>query len=85
LGYNSSVQNPVINNVSEGMAGFYYVTVTDGNGCTDIASTFVEIDLGPVIIIDMPPDPICENSGLIQLTASPAGGIWDGESHQWNF
>ncbi len=77
-GYNSFAQNPVINNVTIGMAGIYAVTITDAAGCTDVAITIVEVDPGPVITIDPTPDPMCENIDPFQLTADPPGGTWSG-------
>lgn len=79
LNYFSTAQNPVINNVTIGMAGTYYVTVTDAFGCTAVTETEVEIDPGPDITIDPVPNPICDNLDPFQLTASPSGGFWDGE------
>ena len=79
MGYSSTSQNPVINNIITGMAGIYYVTVTDNSGCTAEASTLVVVDPGPLILINPPPTPICENSDPIQLTATPSGGTWSGD------
>lgn len=79
MGYNSSQQNPVINNIDPDMAGTYYVTVTDAFGCTAETFTEVEIDLGPEIEFDPLPALICENSPPIQLAATPVGGTWSGD------
>lgn len=79
MGYSSSQQNPVINNISAGMAGYYYVTVTDAAGCTSETFTEVEIDLGPVITIDPLPALLCVNNSVIQLNADPVGGTWSGD------
>jgi len=78
LNYFSLSQNPVITNVTIGMAGTYYVTVTDAFGCTAVTETEVEIDPGPDISIDPPIDPMCENLDPVQLTADPPGGTWSG-------
>ncbi|HSF90520.1 MAG TPA: L-type lectin-domain containing protein, partial [Saprospiraceae bacterium] len=78
LNYSSTSQNPVINNVTIGMAGTYYVTVTDAFGCTAVTETEVEIDPGPDITIDPPINPMCENLDPVQLTADPPGGTWSG-------
>lgn len=78
-GFSSSAQNPVRHNVTAGMAGTYVVTVSDGNGCTNTASTLVEVDPGPVITFDPAPDPICQDLNPFQLTADPPGGVWSGD------
>src|SRR5205085_1335214 len=46
-GFNSNQQNPTINNVSAAADGTYTVTVTNGAGCTDQATTDVTINNSP--------------------------------------
>ncbi|NJN77267.1 MAG: hypothetical protein HC803_02185 [Saprospiraceae bacterium] len=48
-GYVNFTQNPTITNAVVLDAGTYYVTVTDGNGCTDSASTIVNVAVCPEI------------------------------------
>jgi uncharacterized repeat protein (TIGR01451 family) len=43
LGFTSTVQRPTISSATLGMTGYYTVTVTDGNGCSDTASTYVTV------------------------------------------
>ena len=54
-GFTSSLQNPTIANVSSLHAGTYTVTVTGTGGCSDQASTTVDIDTTPPILTT-PPD-----------------------------
>lgn len=44
-GFASNQQNPI---VSPAVAGTYTLTVTDGNGCTDLASTVVVVNANPL-------------------------------------
>ena len=78
-GFSSTSQNPTRPNFTENMAGTYYVTVTDANGCTAEAETEVEYDMGPEIFFDPLPDPLCLNEPPFVLTADPPGGTWDGD------
>jgi len=78
-GYSSFVQEPTIQNVSIATEGLYTVTVTDAAGCSDVATTFVVIDTGPDIDVEPVPMPLCENAGLIQFTADPNDGFWEGD------
>ena len=78
-GFFSVLQNPTLNNVNLGDGGIYIVTVTDAAGCTSTAETLVEIDEGPEITIDPPPDPVCESQDPFLMTADPPGGEWDGD------
>lgn len=78
-GFTSGVQNPTINNVDPGDAGWYTVTVTDAAGCSATATTEVIIDEGPEIFFDDPPSPLCENLDPFLMTATPPGGEWDGD------
>lgn len=78
-GFTSGVQNPVINNVDPGDAGWYTVTVTDAAGCSATATTEVIIDEGPEIFFEDLPDPLCENLDPFLLTATPPGGEWEGD------
>ncbi len=78
-GYSSSSQNPVINNINAGMAGIYFVTVTDAGGCTNTAETEVELFPIPSVSIDSIIGSLCENGEAVQLVGTPAGGTWTGE------
>lgn len=78
-GFSSFSQEPIIQDITTDEAGIYTVTVTDAAGCTNIATTFVDVDTGPEIEVDPFPMPLCENAGLIQLTADPNDGYWEGD------
>jgi hypothetical protein len=47
--YTSSIQNPVINGASSLKVGVYSVTVTATNGCTNLATTNVSLNVVPTI------------------------------------
>ncbi len=58
-GFASNDQNPTLPNATGGAAGIYTVTVTNASGCTDRASTLVEIDVvAPALTV--PADVIIE-------------------------
>ena len=42
-GFSSNVQNPIIANVTQANAGWYFVIVTDANGCSAADSTYVNV------------------------------------------
>ncbi len=75
--FSSAQQNPVLTNVTLANEGVYMVTVTDANGCTATASTFVEINPPPLVAI-FEPGPLCSSGGPTLLNAQPPGGIWGG-------
>lgn len=78
-GFSSSSQEPTIQDVTTDEGGTYSVTVTDAAGCTNVATTIVDVDTGPDIEVDPFPMPLCENAGLIQLSADPNDGFWEGD------
>jgi hypothetical protein len=49
-GFSSSLQNPTIPSASSLHAGTYTVTVTDASGCSDQASTIIELDTTPPVL-----------------------------------
>ena len=78
-GFSSNAQDPTIQDITTDEGGTYSVTVTDAAGCTNVATTIVDVDTGPDIEIDPFPMPLCENAGLTQLTADPNDGFWEGD------
>lgn len=78
-GFSATTPNPEIpNTVIETNEGNYFVTVTDDNGCTGVASTSVSIFAGPSVAI-VSNSPVCQGD-LIELTAIAAGA----ESYVWS-
>ncbi len=75
-GFSSTAQNPVINSVSKAYAGTYTVEINDGNNCSSILSTNVEVAEKPRAIITGPSN-IC--AGL-SATLSASGG----STFTWN-
>jgi len=57
--------------------GSYSVTITDNNGCTDFDEIEI-IEVQPPVVTITPVSPICELSGPVILSASPAGGFFGG-------
>jgi gliding motility-associated-like protein len=57
--------------------GLYTVTISDGFGCSSEASTNVTVNPNPFVDINYQ-DPICNSEAVVQLTGTPAGGIWTG-------
>lgn len=74
-GFTSSDAAPVISNVQLNNAGFYYVTVTDANGCFNNDSISVVVEQLPVITAGSN-SPVCE-SAILNLNAS------GGDSYAW--
>lgn len=75
-----NAQYPLVN-VPPGFTGqiIYTLTVTEGN-C--MGTDAVEFDVIPLTVIDITPiGPLCENSSLQTLTATPPGGIWSGDNN----
>lgn len=59
--------------------GNYSVTYTvTQNGCSGSASVQIQVNAPPNPSIT-PAGPLCANGNLIQLLASPSGGVWAGE------
>lgn len=52
-------------------------TVTNANGCTDMASIVITVNAAPVVTIN-PAGPYCETEPVQVLTANLSGGIWSG-------
>ena len=66
-GYSSADQSPLVSGSStlsmDGYAWTYTLTVTDGNGCTQTASTVVEVNPLPTATANSN-SPVCEGSPL---------------------
>jgi hypothetical protein len=59
-------------------SGSYFVTVTDGNGCTDSDTINVTINSIPTVTASAATDTACLADNDVMLTGSPAGGVWTG-------
>jgi gliding motility-associated-like protein len=77
-GFISDDNNPVISPATIDSEGTYYVTITNGGGCTAIDSVFVEIYHSPSVVAGSD-SPACEG-GVINLTED--GG--DAVSWEWS-
>lgn len=78
LGFSSSQQNPVINNVSPAQSGTYTVTATDPlTACVNNSSVFVQVNALPIVSAggDLQ---FCPDDGLQPLVGNPVGGQWSG-------
>ncbi|MCX7744303.1 MAG: gliding motility-associated C-terminal domain-containing protein [Flavobacteriales bacterium] len=81
--FNSSVENPSINNVTLANAGTYTVIVTNAQGCSGSASVNVIINSNP--LVNLGPDTTVCNTQTVLLDAGNAGAnfFWsDGSSNQ---
>lgn len=82
MGYSSSTQNPVLSNITTGMAGNYTVAAIL-NGCSSIgANTNVAVIVGPKInVFPSPGNTVCKNSPItfIALVADTNTGT----TFQW--
>jgi len=61
-----------INNVA---AGTYFVTVTDANGCTEVATANVDNINGPTVSINSITDITCANGSTGAISISATGGV----------
>ncbi len=75
--FSSAQQNPVRNNAIATYAGSYTVTGTDGNGCSNTATTTVAVNQVTPLITPSGPTTFCAG-GTVDLTAS------GGTSYLWN-
>jgi gliding motility-associated-like protein len=75
-GFNSNLQNPVLNNVSSNAAGNYTLNITDANGCTGTSNVNVVVNTLPAANAGNN-SPVCEG-GNVQLNGS------GGTSYSWS-
>lgn len=69
--------------ISVTQSGNYVVTVTDGAGCTGVATK--NIIKNPPLVVKINPDPASFCSGSsVQLTASSTGGSGNGYTFSWS-
>jgi len=77
-GFLSNLTNPVINNVTVLNSGIYTVTVTSPNGCTDVASTNVNIVAPPAVTANASDLTVCEGSAVQLLSSGGKTYKWTG-------
>ena len=78
LGYNSSVQNPVLSIANPANSGVYGLTVTAANSCT--ASTTKTLTIHPTPTISLQGDTVCTNQTFYLSSSSFPGAsyLWTG-------
>ncbi|MEZ4962958.1 MAG: gliding motility-associated C-terminal domain-containing protein [Saprospiraceae bacterium] len=67
-------QNPILPNAANHLSGTYIVTVTDANGCKDVAETVVDVTLSVAEPFLSYNGPLCEGSQLV-ITAPAYNGL----------
>lgn len=58
--------------------GNYSVIVTSNAGCTATDAVNITINSNPAVTFSLPVDTLCSNASAITLSATPAGGIFNG-------
>lgn len=77
-GWSATGSNPTIFNIQTAQAGLYSVTVTNAYGCTNVASTTVNVDAAPFVTIGASPNPVCEGSTLNLTSSGGTSFSWSG-------
>jgi hypothetical protein len=80
-GFNSTLQNPVVDSVKINNAGIYTLTITL-NGCTQTDTVLVDVKLLPQFNITTN-SPVCE-ADTIRLSTLSVGGGLSGASYAWS-
>jgi gliding motility-associated-like protein len=78
-GFSSTQQNPLLSGVTSSASGVYVVTITSPQGCTQTATTIVNIQ-APKVLQPKSTGTMCED-GVITLESMDAGGVtylWSG-------
>ena len=76
-GFTSSLQNPVITNVSNQNQGSYIVTVTNANGCTSSSSVLLSINSAPLALLSSN-SPVCNGGDISFQLSGGTSYIWQG-------
>jgi len=74
-GFTSTLQNPVISNMSAAQTGTYSVTVTV-NGCTSLAASTQVAMLPTPLVSAVTPPPVCAGGNLQLSATSDPGASW---------
>ena len=64
--------------ISAAVSGTYYVDVTDANGCSGSDTVVVTINTPPTVTASAAATMVCIADDTVQLTGTPAGGMWSG-------
>lgn len=75
--FSSPVQNPSLSNVTSAQAGTYSVTVTNANGCTNVATVAVNINVLPVVTVGSN-SPVCVGQALNLVSGGGSSYAWSG-------
>ena len=76
-----NIPNPstVTDNLTDVYNGWYFVTVTDANGCVEKDSVLIGLDSSPEIIVSTPIHPLCYGDMTGQVSVSAINGNPDYE------
>ncbi len=82
--FSSTNQNPSFTNAQIGQSGNYFLTVTDGNGCSSLSTAFVNVIVHslPNVLAFATPSSLCSGAA-IQFSGSGSGGSGGGYSYAW--
>jgi gliding motility-associated-like protein len=75
--FTSNQQNPQFTNCNSSMTGYYYVFVTDANGCANNGNTYLQV-FPPFTVQVTNNSPICEGKTLTLTGPANYGYIWSG-------
>ena len=64
--------------ISATTANSYSVVVSNAAGCKGSDTVVVSINSLPVVTLTLSKDTVCQNSGVVTLTGTPAGGVFSG-------
>lgn len=78
-GFQSSIQNPLIANVSAQHSGTYQAEATLNNGCTATSTTQIDVE-DKVDIVFSHASSLCKGETISTLIATPVGGQWSGDN-----
>jgi len=73
--FTSAAQNPDIVGATTDATGWYYVTVDNGTGCTNLDSTYVDVYANPPVNATSN-SPVCEGGDLNLTENGGAGSSW---------
>ncbi|HQN56142.1 MAG TPA: T9SS type A sorting domain-containing protein, partial [Saprospiraceae bacterium] len=77
-GFTSSLQNPVIPNVTPANSGVYTLKVTNGSGCFAVASTTVSVVAPPNVTATVNDNTVCEGTNVYLYSGGASTYQWTG-------